>query len=195
MRTVMLTISAWALAAVAGENAHAAEAGEHAPPLLSADPGTAIWTLILFLIVLTVLGKLVWPPIVKGLAAREQKVRGEIEAAEAANRNAKQTLAEYEKKLAEAHAEARRLIEQAKGDAEKVRQRLAAETETEIARMRDRATTEIRQAKSQAVQELYSRAAELSITIAEKVLERNITDADTQSLVDRSLRELDEVRV
>lgn len=151
--------------------------------------------IVAFLILLFVLTKYAWGPILTGLQEREGKIKADLAQAEAANKAAQQTLADYERKLAEAHAEARKLVEQAKGDAEKVRQRLASETEAEIAKMRQRATAEIGQAKTQAVQELYDRAAELSIAVAEKVLGRNITDADTQALVDRSLRELDEVKV
>ncbi|HVL30378.1 MAG TPA: F0F1 ATP synthase subunit B [Sphingomicrobium sp.] len=152
--------------------------------------GAAIAAFVILLVVLT---KYAWGPILKGLQEREEKIKGDLAQAEAAQKAAKQTLADYEKKLAEAHAEARRLIELAKGDAEKVRQRLVGETEAEIARLRERATAEIRQAKTQAVQELYAQAADLSVAIAEKVLQRSIRDADTQALVDRSLRELDEV--
>ena len=151
--------------------------------------------IVAFLIVLVILTKYAWKPILTGLQDRENKIRQDLAQAEAANKSAQQTLADYERKLTEAHAEARKLLEQAKVDADKVRQRLAGETEAEIAKLRERAAAEIGQAKSQAVQELYSRAAELSVVFAEKVLQRNITDADTQSLVNNSLRELDEVKV
>jgi len=151
--------------------------------------------IIAFLLLLVILTKYAWGPILKGLQEREEKIKGDLAAAEAAQLQAKQTLSDYEKKLAEAHAEARRLIEQARIDADQVRQRLAGETEAEIGRLRDRATSEIRQAKSQAVQELYDHAAKLAVRTAEKILQRNITDADTQSLMDRSLRELEEVKV
>jgi F-type H+-transporting ATPase subunit b len=149
--------------------------------------------IVAFTILLLVLRAKAWGPILKGLQDREAKIKQDLAAAEAANQAAKQTLVDYEKRLAEAHAESRRLIDQARGDAEKVRQRLAGETEAEIARMRQQATAEISQAKRQAVQEISSLAARLSIDVAGKVLGRQITDADTQVLVDRSLRELNEV--
>jgi F-type H+-transporting ATPase subunit b len=176
-------------------DSHAAAEGDQGSKLLLPDHGTAFWTLVLFVFLLIVLGKFVWPVIVQGLDERERKIRQDIEGAEAANHKAQQTLADYERKLAEAHAEARKLVEQARGDAEKVRQRLASETETEIARMRDRAKDEIRQARLQAVQELRAEASDLAVAVAEKILQRQITDADTQAMVDRSLRELDELKV
>ena len=181
---------AWAVEAAAE---HAA--GEEQPGLLKPDHGTALWTLILFVGLLIVLGKFVWPKIILGLEAREGKIRGDIEGAEAANKKAQQTLADYERKLAEAHAEARKLVDQARGDAEKVRQQLAAQTEAEIAKMRDRAKAEISQARHQAVQELYAKASELSIAVAEKILQRQVTDTDTQAMVERSLKEMDRLKV
>jgi F-type H+-transporting ATPase subunit b len=190
---IALGAAMWPAIATAAETTHGE--GEHAkPPLLSADPGAAIWTLILFVLLVVVLGKFVWPPILQGLQAREDKIRGDIEGAEAANRKAQQTLADFERKLAEAHAEARKLIDQARLDAEAVRGRLAAQTEAEIARMRESAKKEIKGARDQAVQELYAKASELSVAVAEKILQRQITDADTQALVDRSLKELDQLK-
>src|SRR5689334_18680374 len=105
-----LALSTVAIAEEAAQHAGAAvehiteHAGaEHAqPPLLSADPGAAIWTLILFCLLLVILGKFVWPTILSGLQAREGKIRGDIQSAEAANAKAQQTLAEYQKQLAEA---------------------------------------------------------------------------------------------
>lgn len=150
--------------------------------------------IVAFLLVLTILSKYAWGPILKGLQDRENKIREDLAGAEAANRKAQQTLADYERKVAETHAEARKLIDQARADAEAMRARLAAQTELEIGKMRDRARQEIKDARNQAVQELYARASELSIAVAEKILQRQITDADTQAMVDRSLKELEQLK-
>ncbi len=192
--TVAMPLLAMAAEQAAEHGAHAGAAHEQ-PGLLSADPGLAIFTLILFVFLVLVLGGFVWPPILKGLQAREEKIRGEIHSAQEANKQARATLADYEKKLAEAHAEARKLVDQARTDAEAVRQKLTGETESQIAQLRQRATQEIGQAKQQAVQELYDKAARLSVAVAEKILERQVTDSDTQALVERSLRELEHVKV
>lgn len=159
--------------------------------ILQPQLGTAVWTFVLFIVLLLFLRKFVWPHIISGLDARESKIRGDIEAAALANEKAKQTLAEYEKKLADTHAETRGLMEQARGDAESLRQRLMADTEEELTRLRQRATQEIQQAKQNAVQELYARSAELATAVASKVLQRQINDADAQGLVEESLTELE----
>jgi len=159
--------------------------------ILQPQLGTAVWTFVLFIVLLLFLRKFVWPQIISGLDAREGKIRSDIEAAALANEKAQQTLADYEKKLAETHAETRALMEQARGDAESLRQRLMADAEEDVTRLRQRATQEIQQAQQKAVQELYARSAELATAVASKVLQRQINDADAEGLVEESLSELE----
>jgi F-type H+-transporting ATPase subunit b len=181
---VLVAISA--LPALASEAA--AEADK--PSLLLPDPGAAIWSMVLFGLLLLVLGKFVWPPILKGLQAREEKIRGDITDAQTANAKAQQTLAEYELKVAEAHADVRKMLEQARADADAARAKLIADAETEAAHQRQRATDEIRLAKQQAVQDMYAHAAELATAVAGKMLARQIDDTDVQRLIDQSLDEM-----
>lgn len=187
--------------AQAAPAAHAAAPGGHevaestgGAALLSPEPGTAIWTLILFIILVFVLGKFVWPSVVKGLEAREEKIRKDLSDASAANAAAQSTLADYQRKLADAHAEARKLVDQARKDGEALRHRMVGETEAEIARIRHRATEEISQARQQAVQQLYATAADLSVAVAEKILQRQINEPDTARLVEQSLSQLDQLK-
>jgi len=171
-------------------------------PALAADDASlfagsifqSLAAIIAFVLLLFILGKYAWGPILQGLQDREQKIKHDLEAAELANRKAQDTLAEYEEKLAEAHAEARRLLDDARGDADRLRQRLQRETEDEIARLRDRAKEEIGQARNQAVQDLYTEAAQLSIAAAEKILRRQIHEDDARSLVEASLHELEQTQ-
>ena len=176
--------------AAAGAGEVAGDGHGETPFLLDVDKGTFVWTLLLFLILLGVLRKFVWPHILKGLQAREEKQRSDLAAAERANLTAQQTLEEYRQKLTEAHAEARKLIEQARTDADKAGAVRVGEIEAEIGRLRQRATDEIKLARQQALQDLYGHAASLATAVASKVLQRQIDDADTQRLVDESLNEL-----
>lgn len=173
----------------------AAEGAEHGAQsggskLLSFDHGTAIWTLVLFLGLWLVLGTMVWPKIVAALEARQAKIKGDIQDAQAANAAAQKTLADYQQKLSEAHAEARKLVDQARKDSESVRARLTSETDAELAKARQRATDEINQAKNGAVQELYAKSAVLAVAVAEKILARQISESDTGKLIEQTLAEL-----
>jgi len=190
--TLALLVPAMAFAADAGHgDGHGPV--EEPPGLLDPATDMAAWTLILFVLVLVVLGKFVWPVIAGALDERERKIRQEIEDAEAANATAQASLAEYEQKLAAAQAEIRTMLDDAKSDAEKLRQTRAAELEAELADIRQRATAEIDTAKQAAVQELHAHASELAVAVASKILQRKITADDTQRLVDESLKELDDL--
>jgi F-type H+-transporting ATPase subunit b len=190
-----LAAAAQAAAESAGAAVHEAAEPDGGAALLSYDQGTAFWTLVLFVLLLVVLGKLVWPKITAGLDAREGKIRSDILGAESANAQAQQVLAQYQQKLADAAAEARKAIDQARADAEALRAKLVHETEAEIQKLKARATSEINQARNQAVQDLYAKASELSLAVAEKILQRQITETDTTRLIDQSLAELDRLKV
>ena len=125
--TIVLTLAVLLLC-VAGPLL-AAEGGEDVlnptkPKVYNFPGDMALWTAVVFLIVLAVLYKSAWGPIKDGLQKREDHISGQIAEAQKKNDDARQILAEYEKKLADAAAEVRSLIEQGRREAEKVGQQL-----------------------------------------------------------------------
>ncbi len=137
------------------------------------------WAVIAFAIVFGLLAWKAWPAIKKALKDREDRIRGDLERAEHARIEAETSLEEYRKQLAEARAEATKIIEEARLAAEQVRQERIAAIDGEIAEHRARAAEDIRLATERAMSELQGRVAELSIELAEKVVEHNL-DRDTQ---------------
>jgi F-type H+-transporting ATPase subunit b len=138
-----------------------------------------IWGGLAFLIVLVALVKFAFPALKKGLAAREEKIRSDLEAAERARQDAETEAVQYRAQLADARAEANATIEAARADAERVRREVLARAETEAAEVRQRAQDDVRLAQERAMSDLRARVADLSIELAEKVVERNL-DHDTQ---------------
>lgn len=170
---------------------HAAEPhAEDMPFLLDVDLGSAIWNLVIFLLLLIVLAKFVWPPILKGLQQRDEKLRADLEGAERANRDAQATLNQYKTQLAEAQKEAQRIIEQSRGDAQRVAAQLKEQAQADLTQMRQRAEADIETAKQQAIAELSEQTAVLATQIAGQILKREIRAEDHQSLVQDSLGEL-----
>ena len=102
-------------AAAAG---HGDGAGQEQPSPLVVDPDLAIWTFLVFLVLLAVLWKFAWGPIAAALDLREQKIADNIAAAEQCNEEAKKLLADYEAKLAAARDEVRGILDEARRDAE-----------------------------------------------------------------------------
>ena len=166
------------------------EAHGQGPGLLSPDLGTAVWTIVLFVVLVAVLGRFVWPSVLKGLQDRENKIRQDLEDAQAAVRQADETLQQYQTRLAKAQAEAKVIVDQSRTDAEKVGQQIKGDVQRQIDQMRQRATGEIRAAKEQAVHEVYQQVAALSTNIASRILHREIRPEDQQQLIDVSLDEL-----
>jgi F-type H+-transporting ATPase subunit b len=138
-----------------------------------------VWAVISFAIVFGLLAWKAWPAIKKALKDRENRIRGDLERAEQARLEGEASLEEYRKQLAEARSEAARIIEEARLAAEQVRQERIAAIDGEIAEHRARAQEDIRLATERAMGELQSRVAELSIELAEKVVEHNL-DHETQ---------------
>jgi F-type H+-transporting ATPase subunit b len=138
------------------------------------------WAAIAFVIVFSLLAWKAWPAIQAALKARQDKIREDLEKAEAARVEAEHSLEEYKSQLAEARKDATRIIEEARMQAESVREERIAAVEGEIAELRARAAEDIRLATQRAMSDLQSRVAELSIELAEKVVERNL-DRQTQT--------------
>ena len=109
----------------------AAEEAGKAPNPLEFKSDTALWTLVVFAILLWVLWKYAWKPIADGLEKRERHIADNIAEAERHNEDARQILADYEKKLADSHQEVRGLLEQARRDAEKLGREMLARAKEE----------------------------------------------------------------
>jgi F-type H+-transporting ATPase subunit b len=146
--------------------------------------------LIVFGVVLVVLGKVVWPKITDGLDAREAKIRGEIEAAEQARKNADEALKGYEASLAEARVKAESMMEETRAEQSRMAARLKAESEAELNQMREAARRDIDAAKRAAVAEVYQEAATVAAAVAEKILQRELNEHDQQRLVEETLGEI-----
>ena len=139
-----------------------------------------LWAAIAFVIVFSLLAWKAWPAIRTALKARQDKISDDLEKAEAARMEAETSLEDYKRQLADARNDASTIIEEARLQAEGVRQERVSAVEGEIAELRARAAEDIRLATQRAMADLQGRVAELSIELAEKVVERNL-DRDTQT--------------
>lgn len=160
------------------------------PPLLQFDFGSAVVNLAIFLGVLFILSKFVWPVILGGLRAREDKIHGDLQAAEQANLEAKHVLADYRSKLDDAANQVQAMLAEARKDAETTGQRIVAEAKQEADRQRDRALIEIETAKKVALSDLATQTAEMAIQAAKQVVGRELKAEDHAELIRQSLDRL-----
>ncbi|MBI3464810.1 MAG: F0F1 ATP synthase subunit B [Planctomycetes bacterium] len=150
----------------------------------------AIYTFVVFLILLAILWKFAWGPIASSLEAREKHIHNEIAAAEQANAEAKRLLAEHDKKLTEVQNEVRVILDEARRDAQHTQTEILKQAQAEAQAARDRAKREIEQARDLALKQLFDQAADLATEVAGRIVQRSLNPQDHRDLVQQALNEL-----
>lgn len=156
--------------------------------VFSGNLGNAIWTVVVFLALLYVLGKFAWGPLLKGLQGREQFIRLSLEQARDQRDEAHALLEKYEAKLAEARGEVEEILDEARRDAGVLRQREEQRAKEEAEKMIARAKREIDIATETAVKDLYANASRLSVDVARRILQRELDPEDHARLIDDAVR-------
>jgi F-type H+-transporting ATPase subunit b len=103
--------------------------------LLNVEPGLIIWTVITFVLLLIVLRKVAWGPILVALEQREHTIRSSLEEAQRARQEAEQLLAQHQQMLTDANREVGRLLEQGREEAENLRISLTEQAREEARRL------------------------------------------------------------
>jgi len=158
------------------------------------DLNELIWAIINFLVLLAILYKFLWNPILNALDKRRNEIKENLSSAEDLKRQAEKVLDEYRKQLDEAKNEAQEIINQANKTAEDAKSRILAQAKEEAARISQRAREDIQREKEQALEELRDEIAALAVMAAGRVLEKNISKEDHEKLVQEFLSEVGEVQ-
>ena len=182
MRTLLRSLF---LVAVAGTPALAQEA--HKVDLLSPNYGLMVWTLVIFLILLFVLSKFAFRPIIAAVEAREQALEAAINSAKRDREEAALLLAQHRAALDASRGEGQKLIADARAAAERVRTELVEQAHAEQAKMLERARAEIDAERAKAITELRKEAVDLAILGAGKVIGQNLDRDANRKLVESFL--------
>ena len=150
----------------------------------------AIWTLIVFLCLLAILGKFAWGPIMEGLEKREQSIAAMIEEAKQGQAKAAEQLKHYEAMLAAAGEEARELVTQARKDAESAKDRILAEAQQAAEHQRQRAVEDIQVAKNVALQEITETSVDLAVNLAGRIVRQQLNAEDHSQLIREAMNHL-----
>jgi len=151
--------------------------------LLSVEPGLIIWTIIIFLLLLYILKKTAWKPLLKSLSNREQLIKDSVEKAETLRQEAERMLEENKKVLSKADEESRRIITEGKELAEKLRSELISKTNEDTNRMVQRAKEDIEREKLGALNELKSEIASLAVQAAGKIIDENLDEKKQKKII------------
>lgn len=164
-----------------GQATHAAAVN---PNPLEVDVDLALFTAALFGLLLVVMSKFAWGPILAGLKKREDGVAKDLAAAEARHQEAQSLLAQYQQRLEQAGDDVRATMDTAKKEAETMKKSILDEAQKAAAAEKDRATAEIDAAKDTAISELSGPSINWAFRVASDALHRPVKPEDHQELID-----------
>lgn len=158
--------------------------------LLDANFGLVIWLTMVFTLLLWLLKRFAWKPILGALEDRERMIGESIQQAEKALTEARQLQAGNERARREAEQEAQRLLRAAREEADRLRSEEVQKTREAILEMREQAQGEIEREKDSALDALRAEVADLAIRAAEKILQANLDAPSQRRLVENFIDEL-----
>ena len=156
--------------------------------------GEIVFQLAMFLILLALLKKFAWGPLMGIMQERENHIASEIEAAEQSRLEANKSLEEQRQLLKEARQEAQAMIENSKKQGDEQREQIIIAARQESERLKESAKREIETQKEQAMAALREQVASLSVLIASKVIEKELSVQDQQKLINDYIKEAGEER-
>jgi F-type H+-transporting ATPase subunit b len=159
--------------------------------LVTPDIGLMIWTLLVFLISLYLLGKFAFPRIQEALDRRQKAIEESIDAAERTRHEADEILAEYRERLAEARGQADEIVARARKTGEASEAEALADARRKREEMLEQTRREIQAETRRAIQEIRKEVADLTVLATEKVTRKTLDDDDQRRIVEEALSELD----
>ncbi len=160
-------------------------------PLVQPDPGLFIWTIVVFLVLLALLSKFAWKPLLAALDARQKTIDSALENAQKARIELDKVHQETAKVLAEARVEAGNILSRTRADAERLREELRQKAIAEAAAVTKNAQQQIQGETARAVRQIRDEAANLSIAIASKLLRREVKLSDNEALIQDAIKQLE----
>lgn len=164
--------------------------GEGGGSLLDVNPGLIFWTAVTFIILLLVLKKMAWKPILSSLSERENFIKDSVERAETAKKEAEEILEENKKNLAKAEEEAQKVIAQGREYAENLKTQIIEESKTEAKKLIDDASVEIERKNIEAFNNLKGEIASIAIDAAEKIIRENLDKEKQEKIVNDFIDDL-----
>ncbi len=158
--------------------------------LLDVSVGLVFWSTITFLLLLVILKKYLWKPLLDNLDNREKLINDSIKNAEDIQRKSEESFEAYNAKLAEAREEVRKVISAGKESAEKIKTEILDEANKRASVLVDKAKKEIEAEKSGALNEIKKIVVDVSLAAAEKMIKNNIKSEDHMRLIEETMKSM-----
>jgi F-type H+-transporting ATPase subunit b len=160
-------------------------------PLVQPDPGLLIWTIITFLVLLVLLRKFAWAPLLAALASRQELIRKSLDDAQQARKELERLNQESAQILKAAHVEAESIVSKSWAEAEKLREEMKQKAKSDAEAIMREAQRQIEIETGRAVRQIRNEVADLSVTIASKLIQRNFSKEDNNRLIEETLKQID----
>jgi F-type H+-transporting ATPase subunit b len=163
-------------------------------PLTVFDPGLFIWTILTFLVLVALLTKFAWKPLLAALATRQEAIQKSLDDAQSAKRELERLSSESAQILKTAHGEAEAIVSKSWSDAEKLREEMKQKAKGEADAILKENLRQIELETGRALRQIRGEVADLSVAIASKFIQRNFSKEDNDRLVQETLKQIDEKR-
>ena len=160
-------------------------------PLVQVDPGLFNWTIVTFLVLLGLLAKFAWRPLIAALEARQDAIRKSLDDARQAKQELERLNAESQRILAQARTEAENILTATRADASKFREELMQKARDDADLRVKNAEKQIELETARALQQIRQEAVDLSVTIASKLLQRNVSKDDNLRLIEDTFKQIE----
>ena len=167
-----------------------AESSSGKNPLTAVTPGLYIWTIITFLLLFYVLAKFAWKPLLGMLEERENLIKTSLNNAETARKELEKINLESEAIITKARTDAQSILSDGKAAAEKIKDDTVSKAKEEANKIKEEAKLQIKAEKDKAISDIKKEVVDLSISVAEKLINKNISEQDNSSLIEESLKEI-----
>jgi len=160
-------------------------------PLVQPDPGLFIWTILTFLVLLTLLAKFAWRPLLQALESRQASIRKSLDDAAQAKVELERLHEQSVQIIREARLEAESIVVKSRGDAERVRAEMKEKARAEADALVKNAERQIQLETTRALQQIRTEAVDLSVMIASKIIQRNLSKEDNERLIEEALKQVE----
>jgi F-type H+-transporting ATPase subunit b len=159
-------------------------------PLVQPDPGLFIWTIVTFLVLLFALAKFAWRPLLEALESRQSAIRKALDDAAQAKKELEQLHEQSAQIIREGRVEAESIIGKSRADAERLRAEMKDKARAEADAIVKNAERQIQLETTRALQQIRAEAVDLSVMIASKIIQRNLSKEDNERLIDEALKQV-----
>jgi len=176
--------------AAAAESANHAAADEGKPNPLEVQPPLAIWTVVVFVGLFFVLRRYAWKPLSEALHQREEHLEHTLLQTEKVRNESEQLLAEHRRLMAQADERVKSIFDKAQKEAQASGEEIIKSARAEAEAARDRAQREIVAARDQALAEIWSQTANIAVSVAGRVLSKQLGEDEHRRLLELAINEL-----